>query len=136
MGCHSLLQGNFPTLGSNPGLQHCRQNSYHLNHQGSPFNKHILNYVTSQEPEDTESGWKHHQHWLSLALNSIVFRQLLFCPPASSIVIERQYHSGIVVDTRYYTFVKTHVLYNTKSEPQCKLWISVHYNLSILVHKL
>ena len=34
--CHSLLQGIFPTLGSNPGLLHCRQILYHLSHQGSP----------------------------------------------------------------------------------------------------
>ena len=33
MGCHFLLQGIFPTLGSNPGLQHRRQI---LSHQGSP----------------------------------------------------------------------------------------------------
>ena len=25
MGCHFLLQGIFPTQGSNPGLPHCRQ---------------------------------------------------------------------------------------------------------------
>jgi len=36
MGCHSLLQGIFPTQGSKPGLQHCRQILYCLNHQGSP----------------------------------------------------------------------------------------------------
>ena len=29
MGCHSLLQGIFPTQGSKPGLQHCRQILYH-----------------------------------------------------------------------------------------------------------
>ena len=33
-GCHSLLQGIFLTLGSNPGLLHCRQILYHLSHQG------------------------------------------------------------------------------------------------------
>ena len=32
--CHFLLQGIFPTQGSNPGLSHCRQTLYHLNHQG------------------------------------------------------------------------------------------------------
>ena len=37
MGCHFLLQGIFPTQGSNPGLPHCRQTLYHLSHQGSPF---------------------------------------------------------------------------------------------------
>ena len=33
VGCHSLLQGIFPTQGSNLGLPHCRQILYHLKHQ-------------------------------------------------------------------------------------------------------
>ena len=33
VGCHFLLQGIFPTRGSNPGLLHCRQILYHI----SPF---------------------------------------------------------------------------------------------------
>ena len=33
VGCHSLLQGIFPTQGSNPGLPHGRQILYRLNHQ-------------------------------------------------------------------------------------------------------
>ena len=36
VGCHALLQGTFPTQGSNPGLPHCRQIFQHLNHQVSP----------------------------------------------------------------------------------------------------
>ena len=36
VGCHSLLQGIFPTQESNPGLPHCRQILHHLSHQGSP----------------------------------------------------------------------------------------------------
>ena len=32
--CHFLLQGIFPTQGSNPGLPHCRQMLYRLSHQG------------------------------------------------------------------------------------------------------
>ena len=36
VGSHSLLQGIFPTQGSNSGLQHCRQILYCLSHQGSP----------------------------------------------------------------------------------------------------
>ena len=35
--CHFLLQGIFPTQGSNPGLPHCRQTLYRLSHQGSPM---------------------------------------------------------------------------------------------------
>ena len=36
MGNLSLLQGIFPTQGSNPGLPHCRQILYQLSHKGSP----------------------------------------------------------------------------------------------------
>ena len=36
MGGHILLQGIFPTQGSNPGLLHCRRILYHLSHQGRP----------------------------------------------------------------------------------------------------
>ena len=42
VGCHTLLQGTFPTQGSNPGLPHCRQILYCLSHQGSP---RILQWV-------------------------------------------------------------------------------------------
>ena len=33
VGCHSLRQEIFPTLGSNPVLPHCRQTLYSLSHQ-------------------------------------------------------------------------------------------------------
>ena len=36
VGSHSLLQGIFPTQGSNPGLPHCRRILYQLSHKGSP----------------------------------------------------------------------------------------------------
>ena len=36
VGWYALLQGVFPTQGLNPGLMHCWQLLYHLNHQGSP----------------------------------------------------------------------------------------------------
>ena len=35
VGCHSLLQGIFPTQGLNPGLLHSRQILYHLSLHGS-----------------------------------------------------------------------------------------------------
>ena len=34
--CRALLQGVFPTQGSNPDLLHCRQILYQLSYQGSP----------------------------------------------------------------------------------------------------
>ena len=42
VGSLSLLQGIFPTQGSNPGLPHCRQILYQLSHKGSP---RILEWV-------------------------------------------------------------------------------------------
>ena len=40
--CHALLQGIFPTQGSNPNLLHCSQILYRLNHLESP---RILEWV-------------------------------------------------------------------------------------------
>ena len=42
MGSHSLLQGIFPTQGSNPGLPHGRQILYHLSHQGRPTDQEMV----------------------------------------------------------------------------------------------
>ena len=42
VGSLSLLQGIFPTWGSNPGLPHCRWILYQLSHKGSP---RILEWV-------------------------------------------------------------------------------------------
>ena len=36
VGGHSLLQGIFPTQGSNPGLPHWQVDTLLLSHQGSP----------------------------------------------------------------------------------------------------
>ena len=40
VGCHTLLQGIFPTQELNPGHLHGRQILYHLSHQGSPDKHH------------------------------------------------------------------------------------------------
>ena len=48
----SLLQGIFPTQGSNPGLLHCRWILYQLSHQGSP---RILEWVAF--PFSSGSSW-------------------------------------------------------------------------------
>ena len=55
MGCHSLLQGIFPTQGLNPGLLHCRQILYSLSHHGSSVYKNnsivrISNILTFSVP--------------------------------------------------------------------------------------
>ena len=52
VGCHVLLQGIFPTQGSNPYLPHYMQIHYHLSHQGSPG---ILEWVAY--PISRGSSW-------------------------------------------------------------------------------
>ena len=37
VGCHTFLQGIFPTQGLNPGLLHCRWILYHQSHQKSQY---------------------------------------------------------------------------------------------------
>ena len=68
MGCHALLQGIFPTHGSNPGLPHCRRILYQLSHKGSPASP----WVQVISPEgwawrdmvSGEDGWDFLQVWL------------------------------------------------------------------------
>ena len=52
VGILSLLQGIFPTQGSNPGLLHCRWILYQLSHKGSP---RILEWVAY--PFSSGSSW-------------------------------------------------------------------------------
>jgi len=47
VGSRSLLQGIFLTQGLNPGLPHCRQILYQLNHQGSPRILEWVAYISS-----------------------------------------------------------------------------------------
>ena len=48
VGSLSLLQGIFPTQGSNSGLPHCRWILYHLNHEGSSGILHWVAYPFSR----------------------------------------------------------------------------------------
>ena len=45
--CHALLQGIFPTQGSNPGLLHCRQLLYPLSCQGSRADPRAVDILAS-----------------------------------------------------------------------------------------
>ena len=56
VGSRFLLQGIFPTQGSNPGLPHCRQILYQLNFQRRP---RILEWVAY--PFSSGASW--HRNW-------------------------------------------------------------------------
>ena len=52
VGSFSLLQGVFPTQGSNSGLSHCRQILFQLSHQGKPRILEWLTYPFSRGSSD------------------------------------------------------------------------------------
>ena len=56
VGCHALLQGNFPTQGWNPGIQHHRWILYHLCHQGSPWILEWVAYPFSRRSSQNRKG--------------------------------------------------------------------------------
>ena len=67
VGSLSLLQGIFPTQGSNPGLPHCGRILYQLSHKKSSLPK-MLPYPPS--PLFLKGKWlqdipgtRHHTHW-------------------------------------------------------------------------
>ena len=60
VGSLSLLQGIFPTQGSNPGLLHCKRILYQLNHQGS---LRILEWVAY--PFSNRSSWP--RNWTGIS---------------------------------------------------------------------
>ena len=55
VGCYFLLQGIFPTQGSNPGLLQCRLN--HLSHQGSPWLSDASFPERPGKPRETTYIW-------------------------------------------------------------------------------
>ena len=73
MGCHSLLQGTFPTQRSNPALLNCRQILYHLSHQVSvDFVTDFisrLNFASfSLVGNNHQSRWSRCFYWVSPGL--------------------------------------------------------------------
>ena len=60
MGCHTLLQGIFPTQGSNPNLLHWQEDSSPLSHQGSlAQSTEGIQYIHNYHPPEVEGlRWK------------------------------------------------------------------------------
>ena len=67
VGFHAILQGIFPTQGSNPCLPYCKQILYHLSHQGSPVEYYSAN--KKNKFESVEMRWMNLvsiiQQWIS-----------------------------------------------------------------------
>ena len=59
-GCHALLQGIFPTQGSNLGLLHCRQIFLPSESPGKPMNTGSLSFLQEIFPtQDSNQGFLH-----------------------------------------------------------------------------
>ena len=69
VGCHSFLQGIFPTQELNLGFLHCRQILYRLNHQESPYDLAVLLLV--MYPRDLET-------YVHLKICTLMFIAALF----------------------------------------------------------
>ena len=72
VGCHFLLQGIFLTQELNPGLLHCGQALYPLNHQGSPWIKPASleiegGFLTTEPPGKSPDSW--FESWLFYKTN-------------------------------------------------------------------
>ena len=84
MGCHFLLQGIFPTQGSNPGLPHCRQTLYRPSYQGSQLIKNLpamqetlVRFLGQEDP--LEKGQATHSSILGLPWQLSWYRIRLQC---------------------------------------------------------
>ena len=69
MGSLSFLQGIFPTQGSNPGLRHCRQILYQLNHKRSPRILEWVAYLFS-----SGSSWPKNRSGVSCILYQLSYQ--------------------------------------------------------------
>ena len=85
VGSPALLQGIFPTQGSNPGLPHCRKILYQLNHKGSP---RILEWVAYPCPVDLpDPGIELGSPALLGVLYQLSYQgSLIFCSSAKSLI--------------------------------------------------
>ena len=98
VGSLSLLQGIFPTQGSNPGLPHCRQILSQLSHKGSPFI--CYHSVTRQAPLSMELS---RQEYWSGSVSSVAQWCQTLCDPTDCST------SGLLVQHQLRELAQTHV---------------------------
>ena len=100
VGSLSLLQGIFPTQGSNPGLPHCRWILYQLSHEGSP---RILDWVvypfssgSSQPRNRTGVSWHCQQilYQLSYEGSPIYILKNIYFLICTDILLRREREGG------------------------------------------
>ena len=83
VGSLSLLQGIFPTQGSNPGLLHCRQILYQLSHKGNLWMLEWVVYPFSSE----SSGPRNRTGVSCIAVGFLTNQAITDSPVARSILV-------------------------------------------------
>ena len=102
VGSLSLLQGIFPTQGSNPGLPHCRWILYQLSHKGSP---RILEWVAY--PFSSGSFWL--RNWTGVScISNRFFTNWAIREALSMILVQKLQvlYFQIVADWKLTTWVR------------------------------
>ena len=61
VGCPALLQGIFPTQGSNPGLPYCRRILSCLNYEGRPLSTPGTSWMEDSSPLEASLTWWEHE---------------------------------------------------------------------------
>ena len=126
MGCHALLQGTFPTQGSNPHLLpllHCRQTLYHCA-TGKPSTQGLCsNHLRIFALQPTSSFWSSLLNVCWGSDSCLLVSLCLSCSSRAPPSVEL----GVYIATLFHTFTPCdyHVLY---LEPPClwdKSWISI-----------
>ena len=82
----SLLQGIFPTQGSNPGLSHCRRILYQPSHQGSPRESGsacLMHRCVYRTPRSSHRAVRRPCIYKCVSGTSLVVQQLRHCAPTA-----------------------------------------------------
>ena len=135
VGSLSLLQGIFPTQGSNPGLLHCRQILYQLNHKGNldlhKERNNIRAWITNGKKKKfmflflidlTDNCCKviiptmyvivyACDACTYICINIYIYIYICLCVSEMNIAVI------LCPGGKNYTFLKAHRMYNTKSDP-------------------
>ena len=106
VGSLSLLQGIFPTQGSNPGLPHCGWILHQLSHKGSP---RILERVANKSPSSQSYGFSSSHVWIWEldCKESWVLKNWQFW----TVVLEKAFESQIVLRSLSWNNTPTHSLW-------------------------
>ena len=126
VGCHALLQGIFPTQGSNPDLLNCGQFLYHLSHQGSPKMLEWVAYPFSRGP-----SWPRNQTRVSCIAGRFLISWATREDPKA--FIELQFWNNFILSGKEVLKIRqTLPMYNTKI-PQILLFYHICFIILISI---